>query len=91
MSQTAQQVLEEALARGIPISVGGDEMMSLAATCIFFGGDKPINPSTLYRGIKRGVYPSPVRQGSRMSRWLRSECEAARQKLIVARNQAEAA
>jgi hypothetical protein len=46
MPQTAQQVLEEALAKGIPINVGGDEMMSLAATCIFFGGDKPLNPST---------------------------------------------
>jgi hypothetical protein len=91
MSQTAKQVLEEALAKGIPINIGGDEMMSLGATCAFFGGDKPINPSTLYRGIKRGLYPPPVHQGIRMSRWLRSECEVARQALIGARNQPRAA
>jgi Prophage CP4-57 regulatory protein (AlpA) len=81
MSDTAR-VLAEALAKGVPISIGGDaEMMTLLATCAFFGGDKPINPSTLYRGIKKGFYPPPVHLGTRASRWRRSECLAALDKL----------
>lgn len=86
MSQTTKQALEGTLAKGGPISVSGDEMMTLAATCSFFGGDRPINPATLYRGIKVGRYPPPVHLGSRSSRWLRSECVAARQALINARD-----
>src|SRR5262245_48398820 len=49
-----------------------EEMMTLSATCAFFGGDKPIHYSTLYRGIAEGRYPKPVRIGPNTSRWLRS-------------------
>ena len=41
-------------------------------TCRFFGG---IHPASLYRGIRRGVFPRPLKIGG-SSRWLRSECEA---------------
>jgi hypothetical protein len=70
---------------------GDNEMMTVVATCIFFGGDRPLNPATLYRGIKAGRYPRPIHLGSRISRWLRSECEVAREKLIAARDEPEAA
>jgi predicted DNA-binding transcriptional regulator AlpA len=46
------------------------------AVCLFFGGTKPLDPATLYRGIKKGRYPAPVKVGPGSSRWLRSECEA---------------
>jgi hypothetical protein len=62
------------------------EMMTLSATCAFFGGDKPIHYSTLYRGIAEGRYPKSVRIGPNTSRWLRSECQAARQALIEDRD-----
>jgi predicted DNA-binding transcriptional regulator AlpA len=73
---------------GAPASAtaGADDMMTLAAACAFFGGDRPLNPSTLYRGIKAQRYPPPVRVGPNSSRWLRSECHAARRKLIEARD-----
>jgi predicted DNA-binding transcriptional regulator AlpA len=45
--------------------------------CRFFGGSRPINPATLYRGIRQGRYPKPVKVGPGSSRWLRSECERA--------------
>jgi hypothetical protein len=48
----------------------------------FFGGDKPINSATLYRGIKEGKFPRPVKIGPKTSRWLHGECKAAKQKLI---------
>jgi predicted DNA-binding transcriptional regulator AlpA len=86
MSQKTKQIFGQALAKGLPVNVSGDEMMTLAATCSFFGGDRPINPATLYRGIKVGRYPPPVHLGSRSSRWLRTECVAARQALINARD-----
>jgi len=65
---------------------GDDEMMTLPAVLTFFGGDRPIHYSTLYRGIAAGRYPKPVRVGPNTSRWLRSECLAARQALIDARD-----
>jgi predicted DNA-binding transcriptional regulator AlpA len=43
----------------------------------FFGGTRPINPATLYRGVRKGRYPKPVKVGPGSSRWLRVECEAA--------------
>jgi hypothetical protein len=63
---------------------GDVEMMTQAATCAFFGGDKPLHPSTLYRGIKAGRYPKPVHIGPNTARWVSSECHVARQKLIEA-------
>jgi predicted DNA-binding transcriptional regulator AlpA len=44
--------------------------------CRLFGGTRPINSSTLYRGIRQGRYPKPVHVGPGSSRWLREECEA---------------
>jgi len=55
------------------------------AVCAFFGGSRPINPSTLYRGIRRGRYPAPLKIGPGSSRWLRSECQAALQAMIERR------
>jgi len=66
-----------------------DEMMSLAAVLAFFGGDRPIHYSTLYRGIKDNRYPKGVPVGPNSVRWLRSECRAARQKLIDASREGE--
>ena len=47
------------------------ELLPKSDVCRLFGN---INPSTLYRGIKLGRYPKPVRVGPNSSRWLRSWC-----------------
>ena len=52
------------------------ELLDRDATCRFFGGTRPINPTTLYRGVRKGRYPKPVKIGPGSSRWLRAECEA---------------
>jgi predicted DNA-binding transcriptional regulator AlpA len=62
------------------------EMMTLRATCAFFGGDRPLNPSTLYRGVRAGQYPPPVLLGPNNPRWLRSECRQALERLVKERN-----
>jgi predicted DNA-binding transcriptional regulator AlpA len=62
-----------------------DHLLDRREACVFFGGSKPIDASTLYRGIKLGRYPRPVKVGPGSSRWLRSECEAALQAMVAGR------
>jgi predicted DNA-binding transcriptional regulator AlpA len=64
-------------------------LLDRAEACRFFGGSKPINSATLYRGIRRGRYPRPVKVGPGTSRWLREECQAALQALASARTKKE--
>jgi predicted DNA-binding transcriptional regulator AlpA len=52
------------------------ELLDRDAVCRLIGGTRPINAATLYRGIRKGRYPAPVKVGPGSSRWLRSECEA---------------
>jgi predicted DNA-binding transcriptional regulator AlpA len=56
------------------------------AVCAFFGGSRPLNHSTLYRGIAEGRYPKPFHPTPKLSRWLPSECRAARDALIAQRD-----
>jgi predicted DNA-binding transcriptional regulator AlpA len=53
------------------------DLLDRVEVCRFFGGSRPLNPATLYRGIRAGRYPQPVKVGPGSSRWLRVECEAA--------------
>ena len=46
------------------------ELLDRRTVCQFFGGTKPLDPATLYRGIRKGRYPKPVHAGSGSSRWL---------------------
>jgi len=62
-----------------------NDLLDRADTCRFFGGSKPIDPSTHYRGIRQGRYPRPVKVGPGSSRWLRAECEAALQRMAEGR------
>lgn len=61
------------------------DLFDLKETCRFFGGNRPINPATLYRGINAKRYPAPIKVGPNASRWLRSECETALQAMIARR------
>jgi predicted DNA-binding transcriptional regulator AlpA len=59
-----------------------DELLDLKAVCAFFGG---LDPSTIYRSIKRGAIPAPIKVGPNSSRWLARECEAALAAMIERR------
>jgi len=62
------------------------DLLNVRAACAFFGGtNKPLHLATLYRGIKAGRYPAPIKVGPNTSRWLKSECEAALQAMIARR------
>lgn len=59
------------------------ELMDIEEACRFFGGNRPLDRSTLYRGIKAQRYPTPVKVGPGLSRWVRSECQNALDRLIT--------
>jgi predicted DNA-binding transcriptional regulator AlpA len=61
------------------------ELLDRVEVCRFFGGSRPINAATLYRGIRKGRYPKPVHVGPGSSRWLRAECEDALQSMVEER------
>jgi predicted DNA-binding transcriptional regulator AlpA len=54
--------------------------------CQRLGGTKPIDPATLYRGIKAGRYPRPIKVGPNSSRWVASEVEACLQAMVEVRH-----
>jgi predicted DNA-binding transcriptional regulator AlpA len=60
------------------------ELLDRSEVCTFFGGTKAIDPATLYRGIRVGRYPRPVKVGG-SSRWLRTECETALRVMVEGR------
>jgi predicted DNA-binding transcriptional regulator AlpA len=62
------------------------DLLDRVEVCRLFGGSKPINPSTLYRGIREGRYPSPIKVGPQTSRWLRDEVEAVLRSMTEARS-----
>jgi predicted DNA-binding transcriptional regulator AlpA len=62
-----------------------EHLLDRRAVCFLFGGNRPINAATLYRGIRQGRYPRPIKVGPGSSRWLRSECEVALQAMVDGR------
>jgi hypothetical protein len=62
------------------------ELWVRATVLKFFGGDKPLHTSTLYRGIDTGIYPPPINVSPNVVRWLGHECRAARQRMLAARD-----
>jgi len=52
---------------------GPDFLLDRRGVCELFGGNRPINASTLYRGIKKGIFPRPYKVGG-SSRWVFDEC-----------------
>lgn len=71
---------------GRKLDSGLHDLLDVDAVCRFFGGTRPIHPATLYRGIKQGRFPRPVKVGPGCSRWLLGECRAARDELIAGRD-----
>jgi predicted DNA-binding transcriptional regulator AlpA len=68
-----------------PIDVHAD-LLDADSACAFFGGSRPISKATLYRGIP-DRFPPPVRVGLGSSRWVRTECVAARERMLAERDQ----
>lgn len=63
-----------------------DLLLDAKAVCGLIGGSRPINPATLWRGVKSGIYPSPIKVSPNANRWKRSEIVEAIERLAAARN-----
>jgi hypothetical protein len=64
-----------------------DEELWVRATVEkYFGGEKPLHTSTLYRGVESGIYPPPINVSANSVRWVPAECRAARQRMLAARD-----
>lgn len=46
-----------------------DERLDIPGACAFIGGNRPINPSTLWRWIQQGKIRPPIRLGSKAVRF----------------------
>lgn len=66
-----------------------NQLLDLRQVCAFWGGTKPIHPSSLYRGIRAKRYPAPIKVSPGASRWLQSECEAALAAMVAVRRAAQ--
>ena len=62
------------------------DLLDARAVCALFGGTQPIHQSTLYRGIRAGRYPEPLKIGPKTNRWKACECAAVLARLSAERN-----
>jgi predicted DNA-binding transcriptional regulator AlpA len=62
-----------------------DEFISIHEVGRMVGGDKPLKRATVNDWVRAGKLPKPIRFSTRMSRWRRSEVEAALNKLVAER------
>lgn len=65
---------------------GADDLtvLDIEQVCKFFGGpNSPIHPTTYYRGVKRGIYPPPFKQGPGISRCTLGQCRTYLRKMLA--------
>jgi predicted DNA-binding transcriptional regulator AlpA len=68
------------------MDIKDDDLVSLDIACEVIGGKQsPIAPSTLYRGIRLGKFPKPLKIGPGTNRWRLSELKAVLDKAADAR------
>ena len=63
-----------------------DDLLDVHAACKLLGGTKPINPATLWRGMKAGRFSRPIKIGAQSVRWRRSELQADIERMIAERD-----
>jgi hypothetical protein len=74
---------DTAAPRGVS-EIEDDGLYDIAFVCAFFGGNKPLHPATIYRGIADGRYPRPARPSPNVNRWVGRELKAAKRSILDA-------
>jgi predicted DNA-binding transcriptional regulator AlpA len=67
---------------------GDSDLLDTDAACAFIGGTRPIDPATLWRGVKAGRYSKPIKISKQAVRWRRSELQADIDRMIAERDSA---
>lgn len=66
----------------------GDDLMTIREVCQFFGTtDRALDQSTIYRWIRRGTIPRPIRLSAGMQRWRRADIQKVWDDMVAAANQ----
>ena len=65
-------------------TLNSDQLVDIKEVCRFWGGNRPLNPATVYRKVSTGQHPKPVKIGG-LSRWSMVELCAERQRRMDAR------
>jgi predicted DNA-binding transcriptional regulator AlpA len=68
-----------------------DDLLDMYEACRFIGGSRPINPATLWRGVKAGRFSKPIKIGVQAVRWRRSELAADFERMAAERNTSDPA
>jgi predicted DNA-binding transcriptional regulator AlpA len=63
-----------------------EELLDIHGACRFIGGSRPINPATLWRGVRAGRFSKPIKISAQAVRWRRSELEADIERLTAERD-----
>jgi predicted DNA-binding transcriptional regulator AlpA len=63
------------------VSEDADELLDIDGLCRHLGGNRPLNPATIYRAIKAGTLPKAIAITPGVRRWRRSEVD----RMIAAR------
>jgi predicted DNA-binding transcriptional regulator AlpA len=82
LSSTAAPVLGEE-DNAATAHVDDDGFYDIEFVCAFFGGNRPLHPATIYRGIAAGRYPRPVRPSPNVNRWIGRELRAAKEAILA--------
>jgi predicted DNA-binding transcriptional regulator AlpA len=68
-----------------------EDLVTITVACQIIGGrETPITASTLYKGIKTGRFPAPLKLGPGTARWRRSEIIDMLEKAAAERGQVAA-
>ena len=59
--------------------------LDITGVCRKIGGNRPIDPSTVYRKVQAGLLPKPIKLG-RVSRWREDEIDQVLRDLAEARD-----
>jgi predicted DNA-binding transcriptional regulator AlpA len=63
-----------------------DDLLDVYEACRLIGGSRPINPATLWRGVKEGRYSKPIKISRQAVRWKRSELQRDIERMIAERD-----
>lgn len=77
VSSAAIEAFRGERAHASPAWPRGRKLVKEARACEIIGGDlTPIHRSTLWRGIKAGIYSKPIKVGAGTNRWDEDELRA---------------
>jgi predicted DNA-binding transcriptional regulator AlpA len=87
MKKNVDKEQEYAAAREFYAKASDDDHLDISVVCAVMGGSRPLHQGTIYRAVRAGEFPHPVKLGKKTNRWLKAEVAGVIAKRISERNQ----